>query len=418
MGSGLVIVSSAGEGTGSSRKELSANAKDQLFSQHLACMNCGISYDEPAPNSFSFNSPYGSCPACSGLGEMKEFDMNLIFPDESLSINQEGIAPLGKPRDTWFWNQVRAVVKKFDVDLDAPVKKMPKKTRDILLYGAGEEKFEVPYVYSSGRTVVYKHRFNGLIDMLKHYYDETSSEGIRQWVESFMTTKPCETCKGGRLRKESLAVKLTDAATNEAVNIHDVVKLSIKNAVDFFDKLHLTDRQLAIAHQVLKEIKQRLKFLLNVGLNYLSLDRSARTLSGGEGQRIRLATQIGSQLVGVLYILDEPSIGLHQRDNIKLIDSLKGLRDLGNTVIVVEHDKEMIQSADFVVDLGPGAGEHGGYIVTAGKPNQLKVKNDELKIPGNGVGVTSHTGMYLSGKKAIEVPSARRKGNGKYLVQI
>src|ERR1041385_4043174 len=341
--------------------------------------------------------------------------MNLIFPDESLTINQEGIAPLGKPRDTWFWNQVRAVVKKFDVDLDAPVKKMPKKTRDILLYGAGEEKFEVPYVYSSGRTVVYKHRFNGLIDMLKHYYDETSSEGIRQWVESFMTTKPCEACKGGRLRKESLAVKLTDAATNNAVNIHDIVKLSIKNAFEFFDKLRLTDRQLEIAHQVLKEIRQRLKFLLNVGLDYLSLDRSARTLSGGEAQRIRLATQIGSQLVGVLYILDEPSIGLHQRDNFKLIDSLKGLRDLGNTVIVVEHDKEMIQSADFVVDLGPGAGEHGGHVVTAGSPDRLRMKNETLALSGNGRTGVSYTALYLHGKRSIEVPPTRRKGNGMFL---
>ncbi|MBI1807297.1 MAG: excinuclease ABC subunit UvrA [Ignavibacteria bacterium] len=394
MGSGLVIVNDG--------------KSDQLFSQHLACLECGISYDEPAPNSFSFNSPYGSCPTCSGLGETKEFDVRLIIPDENLSINREGLAPLGKPRETWFWSQVKAVAAKYQIDLDEPIKKLPKSVIGILLYGAGDEKFQIPYTYSSGRVVLYKQRYSGLIEMLKHYFDETSSEGIRQWVESFMNVKPCPECKGGRLRKESLSVRLTDISRKTSVNIFDVVRLSIKDAHDFFRLLKLNRRQLEIANQILKEITQRLSFLLNVGLDYLTLDRSARTLSGGEAQRIRLATQIGSQLVGVLYILDEPSIGLHQRDNLKLINSLKGLRDLGNTVIVVEHDKEMIHNADFVVDLGPGAGEQGGHVVAQGGPR-------ELTMFGNGNGPASSTALYLFGKKSIEIPSTRRSGNGKSL---
>jgi len=401
VGSGVVIVSD-GE-------------KDQLFSQHFACHRCGISYEELAPNSFSFNSPYGACPSCNGLGETKEFDVNLILPDESLTITQEGLAPLGKPRDTWLWSQVKAVAKKHDFSFDTPIKKLPRKAREVLLWGAGDEKFEVLYTYSSGRTVAYKHRFNGLVDALKHYFEESTSGGIREWVESFMTTKPCLSCNGGRLKKESLAVRLLDEKTGSSVNIQKIVNFSIRDCYKFFSSLELKARQLEIAHQILNEIKQRLQFLLNVGLNYLTLDRSARTLSGGESQRIRLATQIGTQLVGVLYILDEPSIGLHQRDNIKLIHSLQQMRDLGNTVIVVEHDKEMIQNADFVVDLGPGAGEHGGYLVTCGKPSQLKTKNSKIRVPGNGLGTASHTALYLLGKKRIEVPVKRRTGNGKFL---
>jgi excinuclease ABC subunit A len=401
VGSGLVIIDS--------------NNGDQLFSQHLACMSCGISYDEPAPNSFSFNSPYGSCSTCSGLGETKEFDIDLILPDKNLTIYKEGIAPLGKPRETWLWNQVKAVAKKFEIDFDTPIKKLSKKIIDVLLHGGGDEKFEIPYTYASGRTVVYKHRFNGIMKTLKHYYEETSSDGIRQWVESFMNTKPCADCGGGRLRKESLAVKLIDAKTQKAVNVYDVVRLSIREAQDYFSELSLTERQMEIGHQILKEIRQRLEFLLNVGLDYLTLDRSARTLAGGEAQRIRLATQIGSQLVGVLYILDEPSIGLHQRDNIKLIKSLKQLRDLGNTIIVVEHDKEMMENADHLVDLGPGAGEHGGYVVTSGSLNQIKNQKSKTKKSNNGFDRLSHTAFYLLGKKKIDVPDIRRKGNGKHL---
>jgi excinuclease ABC subunit A len=404
MGSGLVIVN---------RSTDDPRGTDHLYSQHLACIECGISYDEPAPNSFSFNSPYGACPVCNGLGETRAFDQSLMIPDTSLSINNEGIAPLGKQRDTWLWSQVRAVAKKNAIDLDAPIKSLPKKFLDILFGGTGDEKLEIVYTHPSGRSVTYRQRFSGILATLQHYYDETSSEGIRKWIEAYMNTMRCTACDGGRLRKESLAIKLTDAITHKSYNIHDVVTRSIRNASVFFTSLRLLDRQQEIAHQILKEINDRLQFLLNVGLEYLTLDRSARTLSGGEAQRIRLATQIGSQLVGVLYILDEPSIGLHQRDNIKLINSLRGLRDLGNTVIVVEHDKEMIRSADFVVDLGPRAGEHGGFVVTTGTPSQLKTKNADIRINGNSA--ISYTGLYLSGKEKIEIPASRRTGNGKFL---
>ena len=386
--------------------------KDQLFSQQYACHECGISYEEPAPNSFSFNSPAGFCPECEGLGEKKAFDLALIIPDEDLSINQEGIAPLGKPRPTWMFAQVNAVAKKCDFDIDTPIRQLSSKAREVLLYGSGDEKLEVEYATDRGRTVTYRHRFGGVMDMLKRYYDETSSNQIRDWVESFMTTTRCAVCQGGRLKKESLSIKLEDAASGAQWNMHDVVRKSIRESKRFFVDLSFTPRQQEIARQILKEISQRLDFLLNVGLEYLTLDRSARSLSGGEGQRIRLATQIGTQLVGVLYILDEPSIGLHQRDNLKLIQSLKSLRDLGNTVIVVEHDKEMIEAADFVVDLGPGAGEHGGYVVTTGRPGQLRANNPSLKINGNGEGVQSMTALYLKGRKHIPLPPKRRKGNG------
>ncbi len=389
---------------------------DQLFSRRYACHVCGVSYEEPAPNSFSFNSPAGSCPDCEGLGENRAFDVRLIIPDERLAVNEEGLAPLGKPRTTWMFSQLRAVAKRYGFDFDTPIGKIPARAREVLLYGGGDEKFDVEYETGGGRSVTYKHRFDGVMEMLKRYYDETTSNSTREWVESFMTTTMCESCGGGRLRKESLAVKLEDVKTGEQWNIHGVVRRSIKDARQFFEQLTLTERQMQIAHQILKEVKQRLDFLLNVGLDYLTLDRSARTLSGGEGQRIRLATQIGTQLVGVLYILDEPSIGLHQRDNIKLIRSLQSLRDLGNTVIVVEHDKEMIQRADHVVDLGPGAGEHGGHVVTYGKPGQLKIENEKLKIAGNGQMPVSWTAMYLRNKKSIEVPAERRRGNGKRLV--
>jgi len=401
FGSGVVIVN---DGT-----------TDHLFSKHLACSACGISYEEPAPNSFSFNSPYGACPACDGLGEKKEFDLDLIIPDESLSLAEEGIAPLGKPRSTWLWAQVRAVARKFDFDLETPIRRLPKKAREGLLYGTGNEKLDIEYTHPSGRTTTYRHRFAGIINTLKHYYEEATSSATREWLESYMSTLPCDVCNGGKLKKESLAVKITDLSSNISYNIADIVRMSLVQARGFFHHLKLTERQTEIAHQILKEITQRLDFMLAVGLDYLTLNRPARTLSGGEGQRIRLATQIGSQLVGVLYILDEPSIGLHQRDNLKLIDSLKHLRDLGNTVIVVEHDKEMIKNADYVLDLGPGAGEHGGYVVTEGKPHQLRMKNEELKN-GNGFDGTSYTALYLFGKKKIEVPLRRRPGNGQHIV--
>ncbi len=401
MGSGIVIVNS--------------DETDHLYSQHLACPDCAISYDEAAPNSFSFNSPYGACQVCNGLGEMKEFDTRLIMPDKTLSINKEGLAPLGKPRDTWLWSQVRALTKAYDISLEKPVGKLAQKHIDFLLYGAGDEKFDILYTYPTGRIVTYRQRYSGLIKTLQHYYEETSSEGMRQWIESYMSTKLCHACMGGRLRKESLAVRLYNTHTSISTNIDAIVKLSIHQAGSFFTSLKLTPKQEKISHQIIIEIQQRLQFLMNVGLDYLTLDRSARTLSGGEAQRIRLATQIGSQLVGVLYILDEPSIGLHQRDNLKLIDSLKNLRDLGNTVIVVEHDREMITSADFIVDLGPGAGEHGGYLVTTGKPSRLLKKSETISVQNRQGPIQSLTGLYLSGKKKIEFPNSRRKGNGSVL---
>jgi len=386
-GSGMLIVN---DGT-----------EDHIFSQHFACDTCGIGYPEPAPNSFSFNSPYGWCESCDGLGEKQEFDLSLIIPDDSRSINEGGIVALGKPRSTWLYSQVRAVAKALAIDFDIPINKLQNKQYQTLLYGAGDERFDIKYTYSTGRSVTYRHRFAGILDALRNYYEETSSGNIRGWVESFMSTRTCESCKGGRLRKESLAVLLKDQTTSIDYSIADVVRMHIVDAHRFFQILRLTERQTIIANQILKEINDRLSFMLNVGLGYLTLDRSARTLSGGESQRIRLATQIGSQLVGVMYILDEPSIGLHQRDNIKLINSLKELRDLGNTIIVVEHDREMIENADYIIDLGPGAGEHGGFLVSSGHPSSVNGK--------------SLTMQYLHGHKKIDTPRVRRKGAGKKL---
>ena len=383
--------------------------QDVLYSKKYSCPSCGTSYEEPAPNSFSFNTTSGACPSCEGLGEKKDFDLSLIIPNPSLSIQQEGIAPLGKPRSTWFYAQVRAVLKRHHLDYNTPIKAFPKNALDELLNGTGGEKIEVEYMYAGGRTANYKHRYDGVMKMLQEYYSDTASLKIREWVESFMSTKVCPDCNGGRLRKENLAIQLDDAASGTRIKISDVVKKSLMESQAFFRSLTFTTRQMEIARPILKEINQRLGFMVDVGLGYLTLDRAARTLSGGEAQRIRLATQIGSQLVGVLYILDEPSIGLHQRDNSKLINSLKNLRDLGNTVLVVEHDKEMMENADFIVDLGPRAGEHGGELVAAGSPEEFRTGLSKT------VGDRSSTIEYLTGKKNIEVPKVRKKGNGKFL---
>ena len=374
--------------------------KDFIYSRHLACLNCGISYRELAPNSFSFNSPYGSCPDCEGLGEKKELDINLIIPDWNKSINEEGIAALGKPRSIWFFNQLTVVAEKFNFNFDTPLKDLTEEQKDVLLNGS-KEKIAFSYSYGSGRPVTYHHKFSGLMNYLKNYYNTTSSNNIREWVESYMNTVKCPVCGGGRLKKESLAVKFKE------MNISEVTSLSILRTLEFFKKVRLTGREAIIAKPILKEITTRLNFLLNVGLDYLTLDRSARTLSGGESQRIRLATQIGSQLAGVLYVLDEPSIGLHQSDNIKLIKSLKNLRDLGNTVIVVEHDRETIESSDFMIDLGPGAGEHGGKLCLAGYTKNLINHSN---------GLDSLTLSYLNNNKEIPVPKERRKGNGNYIL--
>jgi len=376
--------------------------EDFWFSRNFACPHCGISYQELAPNSFSFNSPYGSCPDCDGLGEKKELDVNLIIPDWDKSINDGGLAPLGKPRSIWIFNQLEGIANHLGFSFDTPLKNLSKEQIDILLNGT-KEKIPFTYVYGGGREVTYMHKFSGVINYIKHYYENTSSNKIREWAESFMNTLKCSTCNGGRLKKESLSVKIGD------LNIAEVTSLSIEKTLKFFKELKLTEREELIAKQILKEIKTRLEFLINVGLDYLTLNRSARTLSGGEAQRIRLATQIGSQLSGVLYVLDEPSIGLHQADNIKLINSLKNLRDLGNTVIVVEHDRETIENSDYIIDLGPYAGEHGGEVCLYGKTEEI------LKSPN---GKNSLTVQYLKNQKKIEIPESRRKGNGKFIELI
>lgn len=389
FGGGIVIITESD----------SDGSKDRLFSEKLACPTCGIGFDEPAPNSFSFNSPYGWCPDCLGLGARKELDERLIITDYDLSIAEGAIAPLGKPRTNWTFTVLKQLIESWGYDFDTPLKKLTKDELEIIMNGDSQKR-NYKYVDSRGIQREYSHKFQGVKKIILDYYRNQTSEYISNWAESFMTSNTCDTCKGGKLKASSLSVLVDSTAGKK--NIYEVSLLSIKKARDYFDTLILNERQQIIAKQILKEIKMRLEFMLNVGLDYLSLDRNARTLSGGEAQRIKLATQIGSQLRGVLYILDEPSIGLHQRDNELLIKSLKNLRDIGNTVIVVEHDKQMMEEADFVVDLGPGAGEHGGHIVAFGKPGSL-----------NGNSLTS---LYISGKKSIEVPKKRRIGNGQSLV--
>lgn len=377
-------------------------SNDHVYSRNLACIKCGISYQQLAPNSFSFNSPYGSCKDCEGLGEKKELDIKLIIPDMDKTINEEGLVPLGKPRNIWFFNQLEAVSKTLGFNYDTKLKDLSTYQLEFLLHGS-KEKMAFTYSYSGGKPVTYMHRFSGLFGYLKNYYQTTSSNNIREWVESFMNTVTCPTCGGGRLKKESLSVNF------QGKNISEVSSLSILNCEDFFKKVKLSGRDSIIAKPILKEIISRISFLLNVGLEYLTLNRSARTLSGGESQRIRLATQIGSQLAGVLYVLDEPSIGLHQSDNIKLINSLKDLRDLGNTIIVVEHDRETIESSDYMIDLGPGAGEHGGEVCISGETQKLISSTN---------GLNSLTLSYLKNKKEISLPKERREGNGSFLELI
>jgi excinuclease ABC subunit A len=285
--------------------------EDSIYSRNLACAYCGIGFQELAPNSFSFNSPYGSCPDCDGLGEKKELDLNLIIPDWEKSINEEGIAAIGKPRGMWFFTQLESIIEKYGFTYDTKLNELSKEQLDVLLNGT-KEKIPFTYTYSGGKSVTYMHKFGGVINYIKHYYDNTSSNKIREWAESYMNTMTCSTCNGGRLKKESLAVTIND------FNISQVTAFSIEKSKEFFNGLILSKREKIIAKQILKEINDRIDFLLNVGLDYLTLNRSARTLSGGESQRIRLATQIGSQLAGVLYVLDEPSIGLHQTDNINM----------------------------------------------------------------------------------------------------
>jgi len=384
IGSGLIIV-----------HELPK--KDHLFSEHFACPHCEVSLEELSPRMFSFNSPYGACPNCDGLGSHMEIDPELVVPDKTKSIIQGAVAPLGEqPRGNWYGSILKSLSRHYDFRFTTPWMKLDQKVREMLLYGTGSEKMKM--TYSSQRwTGTYTGGWEGAIPNLMRRYKQTKSGHIQNWIEQFMSMRPCSECNGARLRIESRSVFINE------MSLGDVASLSIKGTLQFFENIQLNKTETQIAEQILKEVKNRLGFLVNVGLNYLTLDRSATTLSGGEAQRIRLATQIGSQLVGVLYILDEPSIGLHPRDNARLLETLRTLRNLGNTILVVEHDQETMESADQVIDLGPGAGEHGGEIIFSGPPKEL------LKCR------SSITGLYLSGRRKIPIPKKRRHGNGKAL---
>ncbi len=371
--------------------------QERFFSQTNACPVCGISIPELQPRLFSFNSPYGACPSCSGLGETLEFDPELVIPDKSLSFNEGGIVPYN-PRSNWYRNLFQSIASHYGFTLDTPFEELPEPILNEILYGSNDTIHFRHYSRDRNGKYEYQTRFRGILNELKRRYLETNSEGVKEWLEQFMRNRECPVCHGKRLKPEALAV------TVGGKNIHEVTMLSVKDALDFFNELSLSETEKLISTQILKEIRARLSFMVSVGLDYLSLERKAATLSGGEAQRIRLATQIGSSLVGVLYILDEPTIGLHQRDNGRLLETLKHLRDIGNTLIVVEHDEQTLRNADYIVDLGPGAGVHGGRVTAAGTLQEI------LENPN------SITGSYLSGKKKIEIPRERRAGNGKEIV--
>ncbi len=372
--------------------------KDLLFSEQSACLHCNISYEELSPRMFSFNSPYGACQDCGGLGQKMEVDPNLVIPDPSLPLNSGAIHPWKSDNANWYRYMLRGVAEHYNFKLSTSFEKLAVKLQNIILYGSGREQISFSYEHSNGRgSGKYTNRFEGVIRHLERRYRQTESNGIRQWIEQYMSISSCPTCKGARLKPESLSVIINRET------IDSITDMSIKEARQFFDNIKLTRKQELIARQITKEIRERLSFMDDVGLNYLTLSRAAATLSGGESQRIRLATQIGSRLVGVMYILDEPSIGLHQHDNLKLLKTLHGLRDLGNTVLVVEHDRETIESADYVVDLGPGAGKKGGKIVAAGTPAQIKRNRNSI------------TGAYLTNRKRIPVTKERRTFNGNFI---
>jgi excinuclease ABC subunit A len=363
------------------------------LSRYLMCPTTGIAYDEPAPNLFSFNSPYGACPRCNGLGEVLEIDLNKIIPDPQVSIKKGGIAPLGAFKDNWIFRQIEAIGKAYGFDLNTPVGEIDEEAMNVLLYGTSEM-IRMKDSFGSVNSFA----FEGIVSFISNQLNDESSKAIEKWVHSFMQHNQCSECNGTRLKKESLYFRI------DGKNIAELSQMDIGELQSFFESLEdrLSPTQQKIASEILKEIRKRIGFLVDVGLEYLSLNRSTRSLSGGEAQRIRLATQIGSQLVGVLYILDEPSIGLHQRDNQKLIRALKSLRDLGNSVIVVEHDKDMMLESDYILDIGPGAGVHGGRVVAYGTPEEFMLQD-------------SLTAKYLSDEKNIHIPTQRRKGNGKVL---
>ncbi|MGI5962905.1 MAG: excinuclease ABC subunit UvrA [Lawsonibacter sp.] len=387
LAGGLVVINVVGED------------RDILFSQNYACEDCGVSIEELTPRMFSFNNPFGACPTCMGLGSQMKIDPDLIIPNKNLSIIEGAITASG-------WNNIKsdgiarmyfdALAKRYKFKLNTPIKDLPKEVMDVILYGTGGEKLTLHYDQPRGQGTLYQ-PFEGIVNNLERRYRETQSDGMKRELEECMAQCPCPTCQGRRLKKESLAV------TVGGLDIDTYCRKSVTDALAFVEQLELTPTQSMIAAQILKEIKNRLGFLRSVGLQYLTLSREAGTLSGGESQRIRLATQIGSSLMGVLYILDEPSIGLHQRDNDKLLATLQELRDLGNTLLVVEHDEDTMRQADYIIDIGPGAGINGGQVVAAGTPEEV------MNTPG------SITGDYLAGRKKIPVPQQRRKGNGKYL---
>ena len=368
-----------------------------MFSQNFACVDCGVSLPELAPRMFSFNNPYGACPACDGIGSHMEFDLSLVMPDSDLSFAEGVFAPLSKNPASYSMCQIESLLKKYKYTLDSKWSDVKKKVRELLLYGSGDEEYEFGYTNMFGEYRIHKSAFEGVMPLLSRRYREADSDTMREFYENFMTIEPCGECNGARLKPEVLAVTVGDKS------IYDVARMTIRECEKFFGSLELTEREKKISAQILKEIHARLGFLIHVGLDYLTLSRAAGTLSGGEAQRIRLATQIGSGLVGVLYILDEPSIGLHQRDNDQLLAALKRLRDLGNTLIVVEHDEDTMYAADEIIDMGPGAGEHGGEVVAQGTADEIK------GVP------ESVTGQYLSRKRYIPVPRERRKGNGKFI---
>lgn len=366
------------------------------YSKQLMCEDTGISYETPSPNTFSFNSPYGACPRCKGLGTIYQINMNEVIPDHSISINEGGIVPLGEARDSFSFKQVQQLAKKYKFSLSAPISAIPQKALNVILFGDEEGKLELDLDFDETGSNAYATSYEGVVNMVKRYFNDTSSDYVRNWAENFMQVTPCPECNGTRLKKESLWFRVGDK------NIAELGEMNLDQLHTWFSNIEqrLDNRQNAIAKDVLKEIRERLGFLLDVGLGYLTLNRPTRTLSGGESQRIRLATQIGSQLMGITYILDEPSIGLHQRDNMRLIEALKNLKCMGNTVIVVEHDKDIMLNADHLIDIGPAAGIHGGEIVAQGPPYAML----QLDTP---------TSAYLNGKKDIPLPTMRRKGNGK-----
>lgn len=368
-----------------------------MFSENFACVDCGISLPEITPRMFSFNNPYGACPVCMGLGSHMEFDEELVLPDPTLSVGGGVFAPLSKNLHSYAMCVMKAILENRGYSLETPWQEIDKKTQQVLLYGSGEERFTFRYTNMFGEDKEYFVPFEGVMPLLARRYHETDSDEMRESYENYMTEIPCKACHGARLKPETLAVTVDDR------NIDEVTRMTIRQADNFFTQLTLTPREMKIAAQILKEIHARLHFLLDVGLDYLTLSRSAGTLSGGEAQRIRLATQIGSGLQGVLYVLDEPSIGLHQRDNNRLLATLKHLRDLGNTLIVVEHDEDTMYAADHIIDIGPGAGANGGRVVAEGTAEEIKKNPDSI------------TGAYLSRRKFIPVPAKRRPGNGKFI---